>query len=253
MRLAVMAVAAICCTAATVSAQTAQAKGWDANHNGWYMYFGDHQVRGRWGVHLEGQLRRNEIITAWQQLLLRPGLNYQPSKHTLLTLGYAYVKTHPYGSYAIKHAFPEHRLYQQVLARQSAGRVRIQHRFRLEQRFMGQVIPSGGGEAKLDSWRYQNRFRQFLKVEVPLGRKSEEVYWYLAAYNEVFLHLPPNLGARVFDQNRAYGALGRGLGKAGKLEIGYLHQLLAHRSGRVLESNHTLQVGFFSNVRFGKR
>ncbi len=33
------------------------------NTNGWYNYFGDHPVSERWGVHLEGQWRRHDVIT----------------------------------------------------------------------------------------------------------------------------------------------------------------------------------------------
>ena len=42
------------------------------------------------------------------------GINYQAGKYTLLTLGYAYVRTHPYGRYPINRGFPEHRIHQQA-------------------------------------------------------------------------------------------------------------------------------------------
>ena len=128
-------VAAVCVAASCARAQNTTGRVWDFNNNGWYMYFGDHQVRDKWGVHLEGQWRRNDVITNWQQLLLRPGVNYQMKENWMLTLGYAYVKTHPYGEHPIAHAFPEHRLYQQLLVKQRVGATRLQHRFRLEQRF----------------------------------------------------------------------------------------------------------------------
>ena len=245
-------VAAVWVAASCASAQNTTGRVWDFNNNGWYMYFGDHQVRDKWGVHLEGQWRRNDVITNWQQLLLRPGVNYKMKENWMLTLGYAYVKTHPYGEHPIAHAFPEHRLYQQLLVKQRVGATRLQHRFRLEQRFLGRMSAGDGGRPKLDSWRYQNRFRHFLKAEVPIGRKSGENPWYVAFYNELFLNIAPRHGASVFDQNRAYGAVGYELGKAGKLEIGYMNQLLARRGGVIVESNHTLQIGFFSNLAFGK-
>ncbi|MEO7653352.1 MAG: DUF2490 domain-containing protein, partial [Bryobacteraceae bacterium] len=114
-----MAVAALCLAAETSHGQNA-GRVWDHNNHGWYMYFGDHQVRGKWGAHLEGQWRRHDVVTRWQQLLLRPGVNYQVSKSTLLTLGYAYVKTHRYGGFPANHPFPEHRVYQQVWIKHKA-------------------------------------------------------------------------------------------------------------------------------------
>lgn len=253
MRAVVTAVVALglgttCC----LNAQSTPGRVWDANQHGWYMYFGDHQVRGKWGVHLEGQVRRHDVITAWQQLLLRPGVNYQLNDKTLLTLGYAYVKTHPYGEYPIDNAFPEHRLYQQLLVKHRIGTTRLQHRFRTEQRFLGRVIPDNGGTAKVDFWRYQNRFRHFVKAEVPFGRKDKKGPWYGALYNEVFINFAPKQGVTVFDQNRAYAAVGYDYGRIGKLEIGYMNQVLSRRSGTIIEVNHTLQIGFFSNLAFGK-
>lgn len=244
MRAPLIAVAAL-----SLAAESATGRVWDINRNGWYMYFGDHQIRSKWGVHLEGQWRRHDVIARRQQFLLRPGVNYQLSESTMVTLGYAYVKTHPYGDYPANHQFPEHRMYQQVLVKQKAGTVRLHHRFRLEQRFLGRMIPGEEGVAKLDSWRYQDRFRHFLKAEAPLGRKGD---WYGAFYNEIFVNFAPKHGAGVFDQNRAYAAVGYGLGKAGKIEVGYMNQLLARRNSPIVEVNHTLQVGFFSSLPFGK-
>jgi len=221
----------------------------DSNINGWYMYFGDHPVRQKWGVHLEGQWRRNDVIDRRQQLLLRPAINLELNPSVTLTGGYAYVKSYPYGDFPARNTFPEHRIFQQLLLKQKIGRVDVQHRYRLEQRFIGQVLQPAGGSPVVDSWRYQNRFRYFVKATVPLGG-SKESQWYLGLYDEVFLHFAPNSGASVFDQNRAYAALGRKLSRTEKIEVGYMNQTLIQRNGRVQEYNHTLQVSFFSVAPF---
>ena len=221
----------------------------DSNLNGWYMYFGDHPISQRWGVHLEGQWRRNDVINRPQQLLLRPAVNLEVNPNLVLTGGYAYVKSHPYGDFPARDAFPEHRVFQQLLLKHKVGRVDVQHRYRLEQRFIGQVLRSASGSPAVDSWRYQNRFRYFVKASVPLSG-SKDSKWYLGFYDEVLLHFAPNSGASVFDQNRAYAALGRKLSRTEKIEVGYMNQTLIQRNGRVQEYNHTLQVSFFSVAPF---
>ncbi len=226
----------------------------DSNLNGWFMYFGDHPISPKWGVHLEGQWRRNDVINRWQQLLLRPAINLEVNPNLVLTGGYAYVKSYPYGDFPARDSFPEQRIFQQLLLKHRLGRVDVQHRYRLEQRFIGQVLRSAIGSPAVDSWRYQNRFRYFVKAAVPLS-DSKESQWYLGFYDEVFLHFAPNSGASVFDQNRAYAALGRKLSRTERIEVGYMNQTLIHRSGRVQETNHTLQVSFFSVApfRFARR
>jgi len=209
------------------------------------MYFGDHPVSERWGVHLEGQWRRHDGPLQPQQLFFRPAVNYKVSNSLMLTAGYAFADTYRYGEFPAAARFPEHRLFQQVLTRQSVGKVNLSHRYRLEQRYIGQTLPGDQG-AEVRDWRYENRFRYQLRGVIPL-RSSE---WYLAGYEEFFLNFGRNVAANVLDQNRIYGALGRKMGPAGNLELGYLNQIIQQRNGRVFESNHTLQIGWFSTFAF---
>jgi hypothetical protein len=219
---------------------------WDHNAHAWFMYFGDHPVSEHWGVHLEAQWRRSRLGSRWQQLLIRPGINYYPRTNVMLTAGYAYVRTYPYGNFPTISAFPEHRIFEQVQIAQPLRRVRLTHRIRLEQRWIEIVNPAGiTGGTKV--WRTQDRFRYMFRVDVPLKGP-----WSLGIYDELFLNYHRNIGPRVFDQNRAYVAAGYSVGKPGRLEVGYLNQILALRSGLPVQVNHTLQVAFYSTLPFAR-
>ena len=218
------------------------------------MYFGDHQVKGPWGVHVEGQWRRHDGVSKPQQLLLRPGVNLDVTRHLMVTLGYAFVDTHRYGEFPVAFRFPEHRVFQQAILRHLAGRVGFVHRYRLEQRFLGEMVPEPDGGTAVANWRHENRFRYMMRGIVPLrGASIEPGSWYVAGYNEIFVNFGKNVAANVFDQNRAYAALGYDLGAPGRLELGYLHQLLQQRNGRIFEHNHTLQVAIYSTFSFERR
>ncbi len=220
----------------------------DTNSNAWVMYFGDHAVSDRWGVHLEGQWRRHDAFADWQQLLLRPAVNYQLTENVLVTAGYAFVDTHRYGDFPAPFRFPEHRIFQQAVLRNRINdRLSLSHRYRLEQRFIGGRRSTPGEERGPRTWRYENRFRYMLRAATPLADDGD---WYLALYDEIFVNFGRNVGQNFFDQNRAYLAVGRKTGGWGNLEVGYLNQIVQHRSGRVLESNHTFQVGWFSTLAF---
>jgi Protein of unknown function (DUF2490) len=220
-----------------------------ANIHGWYNYFGDHPVSERWGIHLEGQWRRHDVITQWQQLLLRPGINFSVNKNLMFTAGYAFVETYPYGEFPSRYRFAEHRLFEQVILKHEVGRLGLQHRYRLEQRYLGEKVqPSDSG---IDSWRYENRFRYMMRMNMPLGKKKK---LYLGVYDEIMVNFGNNVAANIFDQNRAYAALGYSLGKNTRLEIGYLLQTLQQRNGRVIEYNNTFQFSIFSTAPiFGSR
>lgn len=225
----------------------------DTNYDGWLMYFGDHRIKGRWGVHLEGQFRRHDVFNKWQQLLLRPAVNYHASENVTLTAGYGFVRTHPTGDFPVPERFPEHRIFQQVVLRNSAGKARFSHRFRLEQRYLGEIARDEQGERFVERWRRENRVRYMMRFTIPFqGRTIEKDEWYLAVYDEIFINFGSNVAENVYDRNRAYIAMGRDLGRIGRLELGYLNHLVQQRNGRVIENNHTVQIAFFSRLPFGE-
>lgn len=213
------------------------------------MYFGDHPLaaKSKWGLHLEGQWRRHDVVTRWQQLLLRPGVNYEVSKNLVLTAGYGYITTHRYGDYPTAVPFPEHRIFQQALVKQPIGKWALSHRYRLEQRFLGEKRALAGGAREFVRWRHENRFRYMFRIMHPIKGP-----WSVALYDEFFLNFGRNVASNVFDQNRAYAALAHSLGKSSRLEVGYLNQIVQQRNGRIFENNHTLQVAIYSTLPFGR-
>jgi len=216
-----------------------------SNAHAWYSYFGDHPVSKRWELHLEGQWRRHDLGLKWQQLLIRPGVNFELNPNVILTAGYGFVDTFQYGEYPVPYRFPEHRLFEQVLLKHKVGKLDLQHRHRLEQRFFG--VRSDPAINRIDSSRYENRFRLLTRVNIPLTADKK---YYIGTFDEFFINFGKNVAANVFDQNRAYVALGLPVARATKIEIGYMLQIIQQRNGRVFEYNHTLQVNLFSNLPF---
>ncbi len=88
--------------------------------------------------------------------------------------------------------------------------------------------------------------------DIPLLKGKDKAGWYLAVYDEVFWNYGKNVGANDFDQNRAYLALGKGLSKSLKLEVGSMNQFLQQRNGRIFELNYTAMVSLFSTLRWHK-
>lgn len=218
----------------------------ESNQNLWLNYVGDHPFYpgSKWGLHLESQFRRADYGEHWQQLLLRPGLNYQLSPTISLSAGYAHVQTYPYGDIRIADDFPENRLWEQIAITHKTLGLEWTHRFRLEQRRIGEVNAAGD----VANWRYENRARYMLRTTIPL---SNDKKWYLALWDEAFFNFGSNVSMNYFDQNRAFIGLGRQLTTTTKLEIGYMEQTVQRRGGAVWENNHTISVWLMSKWPFG--
>lgn len=221
------------------------------NTNAWFMYFGNHKFSEKLGLHAELQWRRSDWFSEHQQLLLRTGLDvYFKNSNSRFTIGYAFIRTYPYGDFAVPNAFPEHRTWQQLLASQKLGKINLSHRYRLEQRWIGNA-----NTGEFENGRYENRMRYMAKATINLTSGEKPVFF--AAYDEIFVNFGKDVAYNLFDQNRLYGAVGFTLSKSMKLEVGYLYQLVQLRSLDLtttpknrIEDNHTLQFGLFVNFPF---
>lgn len=205
----------------------------DVNALSWYTYSGDHAISDRWGLHIEGQLRRSNFITQTQQVLLRPAVNFELTSSIRATAGYAFVRTSPFGDFPDPTAYPEHRAYEEV----TFSGERLSHRVRLEQRFLSEAPDAG--------WRYQNRFRYALQLRQPL---RESVYLQMSAEPQVRFGV--NYRGRAFDQQQTYFGLGFKRGDHLRVEFGYMYQFGVPRRGRVYEHNHGFQVNVASDAAF---
>jgi hypothetical protein len=216
----------------------------DSNRNTWYMFFGDHRLTDKWGVHTEFQFRRQNTIKDPQQTMVRPAVNYYLRDGVLLTMGYGFFETYPYGGFPFPREFPEHRIFEQVQINNSIGRVALINRYRLEQRWA--KFPSG------TDYLFLNRMRYMLRANVPLvGTTIDAHEPFVSFYDELFIGFGGNV-PNIFDQNRAFASIGYKFNKQGSIEVGYMNQTLQQRNQRVYEHNHTLQIILTYNMDFRK-
>lgn len=225
------------------------------NNTGWLMYFGNHKIINRIGLHAEAQWRRSEFVSAPKQLLLRAGLNIYTGDKSFFTAGYAYVETYPYGDLPSPVTFPEHRIWEQFQVKSALSRVEMISRFRLEQRYVySPVFNKTENVYETEKHVYTNRFRLLTRFSVPFnGKEITDKVFYLSAYDELFINFGKNIGANIFDQNRAYVALGYKVPVVGRVEVGYLYQTIVKSDGVRIENNHAIQVGITNNLELRKK
>lgn len=101
----------------------------------------------------------------------------------------------------------ETRFWEQITSNQFLYRIKLEHRYRVEQRWVN-------GD-------YRNRFRYRLNVFVPLNStKIEAKTWFISVFDEVFLNNKvPN-----FERNRISAAVGYQFDKSWILQAGWINQ-----------------------------
>ena len=145
-------------------------------------------------------------------MLIRTGLGYNVNEYSNILLGYGFIDSRNIffeTNEIIKVS--ENRIYQQFISKHAIGKIKVQHRYRFEQRFI-----------KDD---FKLRYRYFLSLNLPLLKGNEK--YYISAYNEIFIN---SNEVNTFDRNRIYGGLGYKLNSNIKLEMGYMNQIFNNSS-----------------------
>jgi hypothetical protein len=225
----------------------------------WVTYQGNHKLTSKIGLHTEYQWRRADYFQHWQQSLLRVGVDYYLHPNAFFTVGYGNIITYQYGDMPVNHPFNEHRIWQQFNQKNSIGRFEIQHRYRLEQRFMDNYVKQGTTYERSGT-NYRNRIRYRCMAILPINHKSmENNTLFLNVNDEVFLGFGEGIGTNILDQNRLQFALGFKFNSALTLQAGYLNQYLVKNakvvSSSILdqaENNHTITFGLTYNLDFTK-
>jgi hypothetical protein len=159
---------------------------------------------------LEVQPRFTEDASRLGQLLIRPYVGFTLFDQTVLSLGYAYVRTSPSNG-PVTH---EHRPWQQlafpILSR--PGLFTLSSRSRFEQRYR-----EDGDEIGL-------RLRQQLRLMLPIAGTD----WQAVAWSEAFFHLnDTDWGAEAgLDRWRNFAGVSIPVGEGVTLEPGYMNQFV---------------------------
>ncbi|MBL7965169.1 MAG: DUF2490 domain-containing protein [Flavobacteriales bacterium] len=254
MRFTIALLAGLCSTAVVAQRVT------DPNANLWVSHWGDQRLSERWSVHTEAHWRRANLGRDWQQLLLRPAVNFHLNDQVMFTLGYSYYFNYQYGAFPIPFQNWEHHLFQQVqLNNHAIGRVRLQHRFRMEQRFIAKLVASAGDptEGVFDRYTYQSRFRYRVWLTVPLGHETiQPGVFSFNFYDEVFLNFGDSGRLDYIQQNRISALLGYQVNKPFSVLLGYLYQTIqrpgAANGADLIELNSTIHLALVCNFDLRK-
>lgn len=218
MRKIVFLLALLCLITGKLFAQSSQTSVWGA-------WFHTHRLSDKWGYAFDGQFRSADDVKYLRNILLRPSVAYYFNNNNILNVGYAYIGTNGRTVFDEETYRPESRIFEQFTISHKAGNIALTHRFRLEQRFLGNTSIA---DAEINDSYFSQRFRYFIRGVIPFRKDSAFTKgMYLALQNEVFVNLQnkSKVNDSFFHQNRAYIAIGYRLSKKVDIEAGYLNQV----------------------------
>lgn len=230
----------LCACFIQCAAQTTTPRSTSVQTHAWLVLNGNVTLN-KWVGFYDFQFRRADLVSEWQQLLLRGAILYKFRPDLVAGAGYGFVNTWPYGQFPVSAVTKENRIFEQVQFNQSLGKSLMNWRLRAEQRWIG------------TQKRFENRFRVMARLRMPLT-KGEQLRLYAVVYDELFVNAGKNVSYNLFDQNRLGASIGYAFNKTTFAELGYMNQFVQQRNfiaGTTtlpVESNHTLMLTFTKNV-----
>ena len=182
----------------------------------WAIYFGNYGLAPRWSLFADAQQRHTTEPQNQRQTMLRLGIQRSLTDRSSFLVGAAGIPSQIVG----EESKFEFRIFEQFMSDHRWGRSYVRHRFRLEQRFLGNEL-------------LRQRLRYFVLLNIPLtGPNQAPGVPYLSAYNELFVQ---GSAKGYWDRNRFFLGLGYSFSPSLRMEFGAMAQTSA--TGTALQWN----------------
>lgn len=186
---------------------TAQTKGLGT----WNNFSARFVLNKKWDALLEGQLRSQKVVYDFSNYEYRASLLYHFRNEVSVLGGMGrFVSFQPDGNFKDPIINDEFRIWEQFIMNNHIGMVRLEHRYRIEQRFTSLL-------------GYRNRFRYRLNAIIPFQHKVvENKSFYASIFNELMV---TNEGP-YFEQNLIFAGIGYQFNRHFSFLGGYLNRFV---------------------------
>ncbi|MVN77357.1 DUF2490 domain-containing protein [Hymenobacter sp. HMF4947] len=166
----------------------------------------------KWGGFAEVQARTNGVFHDYFYNELKAGGSFDIDPNFTVTVAGGRYSTSDYQDLGAGPLNVEKRLWEQFTLTQYSHRLKLEHRYRIEQRWL--AFRDGATE-------FRQRFRYRLNGFLPLNAKTiAPGTAFLSAYDEIFL----NPKGPVFERNRVYLGVGYQFNPHIIVQAGYVNQ-----------------------------
>jgi hypothetical protein len=207
----------------------------------WVGYFSMIKFNDKWSLNSDAQFRTRNEIKNYSQALLRAGLSYKLNEKVDVTLGLALFR------FFITNdkTRGEWRPWQEVKILDKIGKVKLSHRFRVEQRF-NELVKN---REATNEYQFNFRFRYRLDLRYPLLKEKEAGNnLYVLIGNEIMINAGINISYNYFDQDRLFVGVNYEINKKIALQLQYMHVWQQASNGLTLNSNEVIRFNIYHTI-----
>lgn len=215
----------------------------------WTRYSNQLTINKKWSIHNEFDNRIFTNPVKQNLFVYRIQGRFILNEQLEVGLGFAYflVSTQdPYVDYNFK--LPEYRGQQDITWKQNFGKLTVNQRFQIEERF----FQNANNDELLSGTTFFWRFRYRLQGDYLLWGKDNN-YIKVILFDELMINGGEKVVKNTFDQNRIYVAILYGINKNIALELGYLNSFQQRSSGIDYFNRDIIRLSFYHKINLSKK
>lgn len=203
----------------------------------WFQYYNQIQLSNKFFLVSDVGIRTKDNLKQVSQLLGRTSLSYSLNDQSSIALGFACFTSFKND----KMDKIEYRPFQEFMLKQKFHALKIQHRFRFEQRAFHSI--NNG----TDNFNFRIRYRLYLTYPIlSFGGEEKMVYGILA--DELFMNFGKEIIYNTFDQNRAIVGIGYSINKKFQINLTYVHQYAQKNFPNTFETTDLIWFGISHKI-----
>lgn len=213
----------------------------------WTRYYNQLSLNSKLTWHNEVDMRRFMVNSRLHHIIAHSHLHYKVFPNLDIALGATYSEQNPqFADVTTNLSVPEFRMFQEVTSSLTfSKRVLLNHRFRLDERF----IRKNNGITLLEGNDFNFRFRFRPQLNIILSKLESKTPTNLKISDEIMVNFGGEILYNHFDQNRVYVAIEKGLSKNFSLEVGYLHWYQQRASGKDFFDRNILRITVLHKIK----
>lgn len=210
----------------------------------WSRYYNLLTLNEKWSLHSEFDNRLFLKPVTENLFVIRSQVRYKATNTIELGggIGYFPVATQDPEN-TTDFMIPEFRGQQDVVWKNTIGKIQLSQRFQIDERFIRNASKTGLLPGTTFNWRF--RFR--IQAEYDIWKKDNR-YLKTIVYEEILLNAGKSIVKNTFDQNRVYAALQYGFNKKIAVELGYLNSFQQRASGVDYYNRDIIRLSIFHKL-----
>jgi hypothetical protein len=215
----------------------------------WTRYYNQLLLNEKWSLHSEFDNRLFIKPVQENLFVIRIQGRYKINDLLETGAGFAYFSVDTQiPEINLDYNTPEYRAQQDITWKQNRGKITINQRFQLEERFIHNADKEGLLLGSTFSWRFRYRFQGDYTFW-----KKEKQFLKAVLSDEIMFNFGKKIIKNTFDQNRIYAAIQYGLNPNLAFELGYLNNFQRRASGIDFYNRDIIRFSIFHKIKVHKK